>query len=262
MNIFITTLFISLVVSTYSLPAPLVIKPKENFDFNQISQFILNNPAYLEKIDAQKALVYISSIPELQKYVLVSVDGKKSVDWRGLLTDPTLKTQMEHFMNGKIPKTRFSRQIDFNSFLNFFKPTISNIQNVIQTQTNQLITNTISSMMQLVSNSVFQGAPLDFNKIAESFLTNLKTSILSVLDNQFKFQASQVIDLQFKIMNDLLAQLNNNQIAPVAFVNLLKSNLENLRSQLQQFVPQISDLINNAINKLLLTPLLKPINLG
>jgi hypothetical protein len=262
MNIFITTLFISLVFGAYSLPSSFAIKPKVKIDFNQISQFLINNPSYLKEIDVEKALSYISSIPELQKYVLVSFDGKKSVDWRGLLTDPALKTQMENLMSGKVLKTRFSRQVDFNSFLNFFKPTIANIQNTIQTQTNQLITNTISSMMQLVSNSLFQGAPLDFNKIAESFLVNLKTSILSVLDSQFKFQATQIIDLQFKLMNDLLAKLNNNQIAPAVFVNLLKSNLENLRAQLQQFVPQISDLINNAINKLLLTPLLKPINLG
>lgn len=262
MNIFITTLFISFVIGAYSFPASLVIKPKVKIDFNEISQFLIDNPSYLKEIDAEKALFYISSIPELQKYVLVSVDGKKSVDWRGLLNDPDFKAQMENLMSGKVLKTRFSRQVDFNSFLNFFKPTIANIQNTIQTATNQLITNTISSMMQLVSNSVFQGAPLDFNKIAESFLTNLKTSILNVLDSQFKFQATQIIDLQFKLMNDLLAQLNNNQIAPAVFVNLLKSNLENLRAQLQQFVPQISDLINNAINKLLLTPLLKPINLG
>lgn len=259
MNIFIATLLISLAVNAYSLPSPLVIKPKVNFDYNQISQFLLNNPSYLEKIDAQKVIGYISNIPELQQYVLVDANGKKSVDWRGLLTDANLKTQIENFMNAK---NRFPRQLDFNSFLNFFKPTLNNIQQQIQAQTNQLITNTISSMMTLVTNSIFQGAPLDFNNIAGSFLNNLKSSILGVLDNQFKFQAQQIIDFQFKIMYDLLAQLNNNQIAPVAFVNLLKTNLENLRSQLQQFIPQISDLINNAINKLLLTPLLKPINLG
>lgn len=233
------------------------------FDFNKITEFLLANPSYLEKINMSQAVTFIGSITDLQKFLIQNADGTKAVDWKSLLTDANAKLLIQKLINEQMTKRRFSRQaLNFNSFINFLKPTVDRIQQQIQAQTNQFISSTMTSLLQQVSNSLFNGAPLDFSTIAQNFLNSLKNSILAGINTEFKFQAAQIIDLQFKAMYDLLAKLNQNQIAPQSFVNLLISNLENLKVQLQGFVPQISDIINNAINQYLLTPLLKPINVG
>ena len=269
MNLLIVSIFVSLALGASAFPAqaPLaksntLYSAVSGLNFDKVVGFLLDNPSYLESIDVAQAVKFFGSIPELKKFVIEKTDGTQTIDWKGLLTDDYAKTLIQKLLSEQLGKHRFARQLSFNSFLDFFKPTIDRLQAQIQAQASQFISTTITSLLQQVSNSLFNGAPLDFGTIAQKFLDNLKASLLDGINIEFKYQATQIIELQFKVLYDLLAKLNQNQIAPQAFINMLITNLESLKVQLQSFVPQVSEIMIQAINQYLLTPLLKPINMG
>lgn len=264
MKLIIPFLLIISLSSSLSAPAQKQVLPfiPKTFDVNTIVNYVLQNPKILENVNKDLAIQFLSTVPDLQKFVIQKPDGTRDVDWISLLNDQAAKTLIQKMINEKIGKMRLPRAaFDFNTILNLFKPMIDRINQQINNQAQQLITQTIGTLFQQVQDAIFKQVPLDFNKIAQNFLDNLKTSlknsISTSISEEFKIQAQQILDSQFNGLYALLNQLNTQQIAPAQFITALKTGVDNLKNLLQNYIPQVSDIIKNQINNNFLGQLLK-----
>lgn len=217
----------------------------------------------------------------LEKYIINDVDGNQKIDVRSLFRDPNSYPIMISFLkdNGYPPpkllylnqqlNSKLNKKDFFSSvggfFTNMFGSVVSTFQQNIQVGFQNLLSDSIQQLLGQIQQTLFQGLPLDFNKIIEQFIENLKDSITSVIvssvTDTFKQEAIRLLDIQLAELTKLLNSLKGNTIGPVQFIDSLQNILASINNSLKAFIPSISDIIGHQL-RILLSQLINSIPIG
>ncbi|CAF0706122.1 unnamed protein product [Brachionus calyciflorus] len=222
--------------------------PITDYENHTVVKFLKNDPLLYSSLAEE-----ISKVKGLQKFL-----NNDHIDFNGLLNDENSHQIVINFLNKNLHHIT-KRQINFNNFLGSFLNVLDSfgqsIQSSLQSSFQQLVSTTITDIINRIQSSIFAGQPANFNDIVSVFLKNLKNiltnNVVNSVSDTFKQQALSTLELQFKELNKLLDDLKNGSVAPVQFISFLQKALGNLQNRLSQFVPNIADLITNQLLTLL-----------
>ena len=137
---------------------------------------------------------------------------------------------------------------NINSILSVFDPLFERLKVQFTNQTQKFISATFQSVVGELTSSIFSGKPIDYNMIAQKVLNQLSAVIMEGVSNEFQYDVQNLLNTEFNFLNDLLSLLDAQQIIPPLFIDFIKSNSQDFKSELQSYIPVIASIITNAID--------------
>jgi len=253
----ILAIFIISLSSSLAMPSLQLNGLNQKFDPINLARNMLQNPNVLNALNTNTNLINFLSQYDLAKaYVSNGV-----VNWNGLLEDSAIQNlirknapRLLSYANG-IGKLRLPRQL---SFFGFFQDIINIANQYLIGTTQNIINQTINQVTSSLANAIFSQQPINLQALTSEFVQKLQQALLQAIP----IGISEAIQKQIlTIINTNLSQLQAilqqaYQTSPNIFLEQINKFIETFKGQIQQYIPQASDIIlqqlrDNFLNKLI-----------